>query len=428
MHVDLLGTHAIFAALIAVTWGLAALVTWRSSLFAAAYAAATVAISLGVAFVAAAQPWPAPALADLRHLQWQIISLGVWCSLSVAVLRFTRRSPGWSELWRDVTPLAERVILSGLIVALLVLGTIGCVPGVLVELGFVSPQSEMATSAWHGQAIHVESWFALAAVVLPLIAILVRQLTPWGVLALTAVTALVPLLLAGRHEPEIAVASACRWGFAIYGLVWALLLAGRRKLELVWQSLQSSTMASVSDRCRELGPLTVTFAAFVVGCPDVSGRRPIDSGKPLERPDRDILIRETWRPLTSYSIPLAADVGGHVDCRRTRRQSGDGGRRFTEHRLSHGHPCQLRLRKWTATPQQTFDWGVAMLQWMSIALGIYGLVWLGLGRWIDRHAADRAAPVSHGAPGGAGCRCHLVGDLGVVDSVREPSRGRGAVW
>ena len=140
-RVELLGSHGIFAALIALTWGLAALVTWRSNLFAAAYAAATVAISFGVAFVVAAQPWPAPALADLRHLQWQIISLGVWCSLSVAVLRFTRRSPGWSELWRDVTPLAERVILSGLVVALIVLGTIGCVPGVLVEFGFVSPQS-----------------------------------------------------------------------------------------------------------------------------------------------------------------------------------------------------------------------------------------------------------------------------------------------
>lgn len=382
-QVDLLGSHAVFAALIAVTWGVSALVTWRSTVFAAAYAAATVAITLGVAFLAADRPWPTPTLLDLRHGQWQVIGLGLWCGLSVAVLRFTRRSPGWREFWRDITPLTERVLPSALIAALFAIGIIGCLPGVLVELGFVGPQSKMATSIWHSQAMHFESWIALAVVALPLLAILIRQFTPWGVLALTAVTAMVPLLLAGRHEPEIAVASACRWGFALYGLVWAALLIGRRKVELVWQSWQSSTTAAVPDRCRELGPLTVTFAAFVVAALTFLAVGQSIQGNPLHGP-LETSIFAAMVPLASYSIPLLLTLAAMLivavrDGNRAMAALGSLNTAFLTAIL-----VNFAYRGNSA--EQAFDWGVAMLQWQSIALGTYGLIWLTLGIWIDRQA------------------------------------------
>ena len=200
----------------------------------------------------------------------------------------------------------------------------------------------MATSIWHVQAVRIESWVALAAVAVPLIVILVRQLTPWGVLALTAVTAVVPLLLAGRHEPEIAVASACRWGFAIYGLVWALLLAGRRRLESLWQSLQSTTTALRIGSLSRAGPADRDPLGDRCGGPDVPGRRPIDPGKPVERPDGDIRIREDG----ASGIVLdssAADVGRHPDRRCAGRQPSDGSDWLAEHRLPHRHPRQLRI-------------------------------------------------------------------------------------
>ena len=200
---------------------------------------------------------------------------------------------------------------------------------------------------------------------------------------MTAVTAMVPLLLAGRHEPEIAVATTCRWGFAIYGLVWAMMLAGRRKVELVWQSWQSSTVASVSDRCRELGPLTVTFAALVVGALTFLAVGQSIQGNPLQGPLETSVFADLV-PLASYSIPLLLTLAAMLivavrDGSRAMAALGSLNTAFLTAIL-------VNFAYSGGDAAQAFDWGVAMLQWMSIALGVYGLVWLGLGPWIDRHA------------------------------------------
>ncbi len=162
-----LGIHAAYAAGIAVTWAIAGLIVRMPSLIGAGHVAATVAIGFAVAALAAQQPWPDPALRDLRHVQWQVIVLGLWCALGAATCRVSRSriSP---QLLRGILPPIDTV-LNVLVVVLLGLGVIGCTPGVMVELGFIAPDLPIAQDPWHMAAYQDGSWLALASVALALV-------------------------------------------------------------------------------------------------------------------------------------------------------------------------------------------------------------------------------------------------------------------
>ena len=99
-----LGEHAVYAAMIAATWAMAGFVGRLPRLIGASYVAATVAIGFVVAAIASRQPWPEPVLGDLRHVQWQITVLALWCAVTTAVCRMSRRHPATSQLLQEISP------------------------------------------------------------------------------------------------------------------------------------------------------------------------------------------------------------------------------------------------------------------------------------------------------------------------------------
>ncbi len=380
------GEHAVYAAMIAATWAIAGFVGGLPRLISASYVAATVAIGFAVAAVAARQPWPEPVLGDLRHVQWQVIVLALWGAVTTAVVcRIARRVSASSQLLRDIFPTINGVLVGALVVALVGLGTIGCYPGVLVELGIAAPDSSLAQDPWHTQACQIGSWLALASVALALVVALAQRVSDAGLIAAVAVTAVVPLLIAGRWESGHAVASALRWAFAFYTLCWTAVIAVRRPLVNWaqrlggagggWQAIWSTAVRDLSSAVGVCSVLGLTLLAVVQSA---HGAR---WGGPLA---------ETWfaqlSPVISYALPLSMLV---VAMLVLAVREGSGvfallGALVTECLIA---MC-VDMHTVATGAGRSFDWSVAMLQWTAIGMGSYGLVWLGLSRWIARNTPE----------------------------------------
>ena len=378
-----LGIHAAYAAGIAVTWAIAGLIVRMPSLIGAGHVAATVAIGFAVAALAAQQPWPDPALRDLRHVQWQVIVLGLWCALGAATCRVSRSriSP---QLLRGILPPIDTV-LNVLVVVLLGLGVIGCTPGVMVELGFIAPDLPIAQDPWHMGAYQDGSWLALASVALALVLALAEGVTESRIIGVVVATAVVPLLVSGGWETGHAVASAGRWTFAIYTLCWAALVAARGHI-VVWghRLLGIDCDAAIA---RRNAPRNL---AMVVGVFPVLGLTLLAVGQSVQGTAWGGPLAGTWfaqlSPTVSYAVPLAILAAAMLALavREGSAVFAMLGSMITE--------CLIALCVDMSTPVaevgRTSDWMIAMVQWTAFGLGGYGLVWLGLSRWIERDTPD----------------------------------------
>ncbi|MHB0959520.1 MAG: hypothetical protein ACYC0X_28890 [Pirellulaceae bacterium] len=375
-----LGRHATYAVIVAVAWAIAGSVGRLPRLVGASYIAATVAIGFFVAAVAVRQPWPQPVLGDLRHLQWQVVVLGLWCALTTTLCQLSRRHPAtWHHL-REISPAIDRILLGALIVTLVGVGILACGPGVLVELGTLEPTSSLAQDPWHVQAYHFESWLALVSVMLALAVALTQRATRAGMVGAVALTAVIPLLIAGRWESAQSVASASRWGFAIYTLCWtALIVMGHtiaRGGHRLWKTL-GKPQATLGNAARNasmgIGTCTVlglTWLSLVQ----------VSLGTWVGP------LKGTWfaqlSPIVSCSVPLAILITAFLVIAVWEGSVVFAflGALVTECLIV---TC-VDVHAVGAGMGRSFDWSVAMLQWTAVGLGGYGLIWLGLSRWIDR--------------------------------------------
>ena len=390
-------------------------------LISAAYLAATVAIGFVVAAVATRQPWPEPVLGDLRHVQWQVMVLALWCAVTTTACRMSRRHPAASQLLQELSPAIDRVLLGMLIVVLVGLGIIGCYPGVMVELGFVAPDSPLAQNPWHAQAYQVESWWALASVTLALAVALAWCITEAGLIAAVALTAVVPLLIAGHWETGHAVASASRWALAIYTLCWTALVTVRRPLANWGQRLfgtDGKQAAVLSNAARDLAMAVGVFSVLgLTGLAVMQSARGATWGGPLA---------DTWfaqlSPTVSYALPLAILIVAMLvlAVREGSAVFAMVGALVMECLVA----LCVDMNAVAAGAGRSFDWSVAMLQWTAIGWGSYGLVWLSLSRWIERHTSETQRWLKDAPSSDPRDRRCVVVRLGVGNRLPE-SRGGG---
>ena len=203
--------------------------------------------------------------------------------------------------------------------------------------------------------------------------------------AAVAVTAVVPLLIAGRWESGHAVASAVRWAFALYTLCWTTLLAVRRPLASWGQRLGGTGgerhvvwNSAVRDLSSAVGICSVLGLTFLAVVQSAQGAR---WGGPLA---------ETWfaqlSPEVSYALPLAMLVVAMLvlAVREGSAVFALLGALVTECLIA---MC-VDMHAVATGAGRSFDWSVALLQWTAIGMGGYGLLWLGLSQWIERNTPE----------------------------------------
>jgi hypothetical protein len=385
---DALSLHAVYAVLIALVWGAAGVMRGSARLMSASYVAATAAIGLVVAACAARTDWPAPVWRDLRHVQWQVIALGLWCGLTTLTCRGCQRWPTARHLVSAISPVLNQILLGALIAVLLALGVVGCHPGVQVEVGLLRPDHPLAQDIWHTHAHALSSWWALASVAVALALMLAQRWSQSGWMAIIALTTAVPLLISGSWEEGRAVASALRWTFAIYASCWACLVVARRQLAaraIPWARARGIDVEPPRAIVRDLAIAVGVLPVLVLTLLGVAqAAMPVPWGGPLP---------ETWfgqlSPVLSYAIPTTILVLALLMLAVRDANSA--------YAMLGSILCQCTIVASTVlyvagvAVAWNSGWSITLAQEVAIGLGAYGLIWLGLSHWIERDAL----PIQH---------------------------------
>ncbi|MBM4091689.1 MAG: hypothetical protein FJ276_20020, partial [Planctomycetes bacterium] len=374
-----LGSHAVYAAAIAVTWLVAGCVhRWRE-LVVAFQMAMTVAICFAVAAFAVRQPWLESVWNDPRHWQLQVSVLGLWCAASVAARLLLRRWPACEWLSRPRSISVDAVLLATLIGALLLIGTMGCWPGTLAELGLTSPGSRLATSSWHTYGFGTGSWIALTCLGLALVLTVVERTTTSVIVGLCVLTATIPLLLAGRFESQLAVASALRWSFSIYCAAWVAAFAAREQIAGWANRLLPTSGSSDGFRAVVIRDLAVALGMVPVVFLTLWAVLLMAGGATLGGPHQDAFL--AGHPRALYGIPLVILVLCALGAAARDREPVLS---FLGSLLLQFLIGLVVLLPDLGTPAgRSSEVRVLLAQWIGCGLAGYTLVWLVLSRWIE---------------------------------------------
>jgi hypothetical protein len=214
--------------------GIWLVLAWRTRqplLFAAFQVALAGAMLLGTVSALQTQAWftndANGLLGDVRS--WQAYGVGLsGLALAMTAARFGLRKNerAWALVEpgsHDLLPV-DRLLLIGLVVLAIIVTVSGVAPGVVEEL---TPTAVTATP------LHVQgplSWCWLGLLALALALTLWQGQATGAVPGLTAVALCVPLAAAGLFAPDLAAASAVRWGLALTFVSGSALSWWRRDL------------------------------------------------------------------------------------------------------------------------------------------------------------------------------------------------------
>jgi hypothetical protein len=228
---------------------------WRHApLFAAFQGALAVAVVLGVGQMLQEQPWfdPSRAAADVRA--WQASGVGLsLLALAWVIARFGLRGserawvllePGW--------PAFDRCLLAGLVVLQLAVSVLAVISGIMAEL-FPAGMEEL-----HGYGPLGWSWLAVLAIALALV--LHQKQVSRAVAGLAILGICVPVVAAGAWWPELAVASALRWGLSLAFVAGSALLWARRPIE----AMAKATGITADDALPIAATVRILFIAGIV--------------------------------------------------------------------------------------------------------------------------------------------------------------------
>jgi hypothetical protein len=240
---------AVQLGMVALSWFIASLTLRSRGLTTASEAVASAAVGFATAAIAQRQPWRPEPLADLRHIQWQVITLGVWCMiLSVAKTWFgAQKNP--DRLRRNIVSF-DRLLLTLLVAVIIAVSAVGCWPGIRVELGYGTASAASSQLAWHSQAYQWTGWVALSVVVAALIITQLREQWVPGLAGFAVTGAAAAMMFSGTFESDHAVVSALRWSFAICALLLSILWCGRRQLVQPLRHLGLATAPTSADTVR----------------------------------------------------------------------------------------------------------------------------------------------------------------------------------
>ena len=367
------GLHAAHLFASAAVW-LAVAVLYRNDPLAAVFhAVATVAVGFLVAAHCRAQSWGENWWTDPRHLQYQVAVVSAWCAAwSVGRRLAGRRDEARQLLGLQWLTVQEAVLAIGL-AGMVILGLATCMPGVAAELGMTSLFADDAA----GPASYVAgAWFCLALVLTALLAQLWNRWAPEGVVALLLAAAVIPLLVAAPWTGVGAAASAVRWSFAGYGLAAAVggwFRAPIRSLvsRIGWLG-EDDLPPRWSGLTRELS-LLLGGLPIVLLTAIVAGRRL--SGLAVGTPDADSLFGQ-MSTAVSFAVPLLVLVTvlvGHAIREKNMAYALAGSALL---QFATCLACALEI------PPDSPEFLASLLQWNSVSLGGYAVVWLALQRWM----------------------------------------------
>ncbi len=297
---------AAFAAWAGVLW-LASSFVWKDrGAFPAFQVALTWAAGLlGFAWVERQEWFPGPlGVIDPRALQAY--------GLAVAVL-----SVGWelarqvlrpraviADLWDSVRPSADRVVLAALVAGQLLLAAGGLLPFVVAELTPAGAAPVFYPLAEAGHVWGLGAWLLLGCLAVALSLACRRESGgPISVAGFTVLAMTVPFLLAGSFTPDIAAASALRWGLAVVFLLGSATAAWLKPTARRPAGLSPQSLAWIRGLVAA-GAAVVLVLTTHVAMLGLSGQSP--TGPAAD----SIFGRMGWT--ASMTVPLAMIVVGLV--------------------------------------------------------------------------------------------------------------------
>jgi hypothetical protein len=207
-----------FTTWLAVLWLVIASVERWPGLFTAFQAALSVAGLYGVTAWLEAQGlirvYPDDVFAP-RSLQAYGVGLGCLALLWVLARVGLHSKKRAAALLEPDWPAFDRVVLGGLVIGQAILAIWGIWPDVLREL--TPPGMLPPSGAWHAgrsAAYGAGGWALLATLAVVLVTALWERYQTGAVLGLQVIAFTAPVLAAGQFAPELAAASALRWGLA----------------------------------------------------------------------------------------------------------------------------------------------------------------------------------------------------------------------
>lgn len=289
-----------------------ALLTWTAGL-------------LGFAWIETREWFPSSlGVVDPRALQAygvMIAFLSVGWEVARRALRPVERA---RELWNELDPSLDRIVLAGLVVGQLFLAAIGVFPHVVAEL---TPSDATPSFLALPEGEHVwgpGAWLLLASLCLALVLAFLRESSdsveyesnsPISVVAFTLLALTVPFLLAGLFAPQLASASALRWGLAVVFLLGSAVAAFREPIAgLGLKSLVSPWSPACLRGLLAGGAAIVLLLTFRVAALGLSGLAP--SGPIAD----SVFGRIGWT--ASVMVPLAMLVVGLAGTALRERLSG----------------------------------------------------------------------------------------------------------
>ncbi|MEQ8790723.1 MAG: hypothetical protein RIC55_30780 [Pirellulaceae bacterium] len=394
----LYATHAVYALALAGVW-LALSLNFRwPVLYWAFQAVGVMSIWYALLAVGEAGSWWNGEAIDLGYLPVQVTVLAGW-SLAWSVGRRVTES---NALLRELSPknvlACDQLVLGLLVLTVLLTAAYGCWPGTVVELGVAESLQAVPqlanVSATHGLA----AWTALLAVAAALAAAFWERVTLPALIGLLAASAAIPLLAAGTFESVGAVASAVRWGFALWGVALVGLVCFREPLRSL---MRRQPWARGAEQLYGASPLMRGLSLAISGAPLiaitlVAAARRLEQ-LPVGQPVEGSLL--AWLgPMLSYPIPLVMYVGMLVAYAIRERRAAYmlGGSIVLQGTVNLLYA--LRVSVALGGLVSGSQYAVELLQWNALSVSAFALLWLALHGRLDEFGdaaadADRAQNV-----------------------------------
>jgi hypothetical protein len=312
--------------------------------------------------------------ASLRRFALGLAALAVaWMILRLLAGRHWLINPSW--------PALDRLTLGALVIFNLGLAIVGVTPGVLHELGpAVGGFGEGVSQSWQ-QATDPVAWGTLGLLAAALIGSLwepdtqmVRAAKLLGLLAIGVTT---PVLAAGWFAPELATASALRWGLAISFLGTSVAFWVRTTVARA--ATRVRLPSGIEDRDTQVLRVVLLCATAVPAVlVTVLTVRVIFLGYALTGPAPGSLFNALG-PLGSHAIPLVLVMVGLVGHALRERSPADafGGGLVANLIVTGGYALGI------ATSGGAFDDAIGVRLWQRFAMtaGVWAIGWLALSHW-----------------------------------------------
>jgi hypothetical protein len=257
-----------FALWLAAVWFVLAWVWREPGAFPATLAAlAAVAVLGGLAWAEQQEWWATTSVGyrDPRLLQAVGVALGTLGLVWVAARRLGAGSERLRALWLRDPFAVDRIVLGGVVVGQLLLLAIAVEPAARAELTPAGRQSWPQPAAELAHAFGAGTWLVLGLLAVWLVAAL--RLAPEDdpgtdalLIGLAVLLVSVPVAWAGTFAPQVAAASALRWGLAASFLVGSAVLFARQPLTRAFEAIGFRLRPTTSSTVGSYAQFTLAAA------------------------------------------------------------------------------------------------------------------------------------------------------------------------